>query len=396
MNRIEMAEQIALRVPILAERDREEWKETEKNHRRFVSDYSPRKIAQMQIDDFVIGKGRDNKSFCYRLERELDKCGRILGATAAKFGVYYGKTKSDRRERYRHAAHWGDNYTNAFENIKTALVQLLNAASIDDMAAIKENKISPCSKGSFFSYTILINSHLFTQNVIFSILFLNLTFRETFDSEVAMQKALMEYRASWPELKSQPIYLYMRFLYDVFGYPSDSAAVATSTGSYPILSDAMEGAAFIDEMPPMPRTNSGRGASGPADFERRQRQLRRIGDRGEAIVLELEKRRLIDAGKRELARRIVHESQRNAGSGYDILSFDEDGSERPIEVKSTSAGNLSGGFYISSNGLDKSESLVNYHIYVVFRASSKSPRVLPLRRPSLKSAGYELRPINYQ
>ena len=143
MNRIEMGEMIASQVPILSQRDREEWKEIVKNHRRFVSDYSPRKIAQMQIDDFVIGKGRDNKSFCYRLERELDKCGRILGATAAKFGVYYGKTKRDRRERYRHAAHWGDNYTNAFENIKTALVQLLNAARIDDMAAIKENKLSP-------------------------------------------------------------------------------------------------------------------------------------------------------------------------------------------------------------------------------------------------------------
>lgn len=136
MNRIVMAEQIASRVPILAERDREEWKETEERRRKFVSDYTPRKIAQMRIDDFVIGKGSVNRSFCYRLERDLDKCGRILGATAAKFDVYYGKTKSDRRERYRHAVHWGDNYTQAFDSIKAALVQLLDAAIIDDMTAI--------------------------------------------------------------------------------------------------------------------------------------------------------------------------------------------------------------------------------------------------------------------
>lgn len=88
-------------------------------------------------------------------------------------------------------------------------------------------------------------------------------------------------------------------------------------------------------------------------------------------------------------------SQRNACAGYDILSFDVDGSERPIEVKSTSAANLSGGFYISSNELDKSESLDNYHIYLVFRANSKPPRVLPLLRPSLRGAGYELRSMNY-
>jgi hypothetical protein len=212
-----------------------------------------------------------------------------------------------------------------------------------------------------------------------------------------MQKALMEYRATWRELTTQPIYLYMRLLYHVFGYPPELAAAttATATGSYPVLSDAIEGAAFIDEMPPMQRTTPERGGAGTDDFERRQKQLRRIGDRGEAVVLELEKKRLIDAGKRELARRIVHVSQRNTGAGYDILSFDIDGSERPIEVKSTSAGNLSGGFYISSNELDKSESLPNYHIYLVFRANSRSPRVLPLQRPSLRSAGYALRPMSF-
>jgi len=395
MNRIEMAEQITSQVPILVERDRDEWRATEERRRRFVSDYPPRKIAQMRIDDFVIGRGRDNRSFCYRLERELDKCGRILGATAAKFGVYYGKTKSDHRERYRHAAHWGDNHTQAFDNIKAALAQLLDAAKIDDMAAIKENKISPMFKGKilFLYYPDRFAPIYSKRHLQHFVSELNLP--GPFDSEVAMQKALIEYRATWRELTSQPIYLYMRLLYQVFGYPLDQAASATATGSYPVLSDAIEGAAFIDEMPPMQRTTPERGNTGPGDFERRQKQLRRIGDRGEAVVLELEKRRLIDAGKRELARRIVHVSQRNAGAGYDILSFEVDGSERPIEVKSTSAANLSGGFYISSNELDKSESLANYHIYLVFRASGKAPRVLPLRRPSLRSAGFELRPMNY-
>jgi hypothetical protein len=53
MNRIEMAEQIASQVPILVERDREEWRATEERRRKFVSDYTPRKIAQMRIDDFA-------------------------------------------------------------------------------------------------------------------------------------------------------------------------------------------------------------------------------------------------------------------------------------------------------------------------------------------------------
>jgi len=202
MNRIEMAEQIASRVPILAERDHKEWRETEERRRKFVADYTLRKIAQMRRDDFVIGKGSGNRSLCYRLERELDKCGRILGAPASKFGVYYGKTKSDRRERYRHAAHWGNSYSQAFDSIKAALVQLLDAARIGDLAAIKEYKIFPMFKGKLL---FLYYPHKFAP--IYSKHHLEhfvseLNLPGTFDFEVAMQQALMEYRSTWPELTS--------------------------------------------------------------------------------------------------------------------------------------------------------------------------------------------------
>ncbi len=117
MNRLEMDEQIEKRVPILAHHYKDEWKRVESLRKRFIADYPIMGILTLMLDDYVIGKGADNRSFCYRIEREMDALGRILGATAFKFGVYYGKTKSDASERYRFASHWGSSLKEAFASV---------------------------------------------------------------------------------------------------------------------------------------------------------------------------------------------------------------------------------------------------------------------------------------
>lgn len=62
----------------------------------FVRYFNGNKIANMQIDDYVAGVELPERgfNFCYGLERQLDGLGRIIGATAFKFGVYYGRTRS--------------------------------------------------------------------------------------------------------------------------------------------------------------------------------------------------------------------------------------------------------------------------------------------------------------
>src|SRR5579872_683220 len=107
MNDFEMTRYIAKRVPVLARQDAQKWKHAERLRQRFTRDYSFTRIPKLALDEYVIGKGKDNLSFCYRLERELDDLGRILGATADKFGVYYGGRKSDPSRRYRHTTIWG-------------------------------------------------------------------------------------------------------------------------------------------------------------------------------------------------------------------------------------------------------------------------------------------------
>lgn len=72
------------------------------------------------------------------------------------------------------------------------------------------------------------------------------------------------------------------------------------------------------------------------DFVAREEANRSLGLAGELAVLARERRRLVQAGRPRLADRVEHVSlERGDGLGFDILSFDPDGREKYIEVKST-------------------------------------------------------------
>ena len=112
------------------------------------------------------------------------------------------------------------------------------------------------------------------------------------------------------------------------------------------------------------------GAVKDRDYARRQRNLKKVGDLGEALVVELEKRRLTQAGRNDLANRIEHVSKTvGDGLGYDILSFellDEGYAEKLIEVKATTGGKNKP-FDISANEVEVSEDQKErYCIYRLF------------------------------
>ncbi len=72
------------------------------------------------------------------------------------------------------------------------------------------------------------------------------------------------------------------------------------------------------------------------DYLAREARNRSLGRAGEEFVMHYERWRLIQRGKEKLADRIEHTAKvRGDGAGYDILSFDESGRERFIEVKTT-------------------------------------------------------------
>ena len=109
------------------------------------------------------------------------------------------------------------------------------------------------------------------------------------------------------------------------------------------------------------------------DYSVRDAKNKKIGDLGEELVFEYEKKRLIDEGRPDLAKKVEHTSKKiGDGTGYDIKSFNKDSSVRYIEVKTTS-GNINTEFFISPNEIHFSKiHFQNFYLYRVYNVK-KNP-----------------------
>jgi len=103
-----------------------------------------------------------------------------------------------------------------------------------------------------------------------------------------------------------------------------------------------------------------------------------LGDAGERFALKFERARLLAAGKESLADQIEHVAETQGdGAGFDIRSFEADGSDRFIEVKTTKYGRYSP-FFISANELRFSEKYArSYHLHRIFQFRD-APRLFSL------------------
>src|SRR5690606_17432910 len=106
--------------------------------------------------------------------------------------------------------------------------------------------------------------------------------------------------------------------------------------------------------------------SSKRDYVKEYMKNLEIGKLGELFVMHFEKKRLIENGKKALVEGIKHVSEIYGDYyGYDILSFDENGNEKFIEVKTTT-GNIETEFYLSKNEDVKFMNNPNYYIYRVY------------------------------
>lgn len=114
------------------------------------------------------------------------------------------------------------------------------------------------------------------------------------------------------------------------------------------------------------------------DYVAREARNRALGLAGEELVLSYEQQRLERSGCGSLAGRVEHTSvKRGDGAGYDILSFETDGRERFIEVKTTAFAKATP-FYISRNEVEFSKATSDrYHLYRLFEFRTK-PRMFAL------------------
>jgi hypothetical protein len=132
------------------------------------------------------------------------------------------------------------------------------------------------------------------------------------------------------------------------------------------------------EPPPPPRVHDSvpdYRLDSRVDYVAREARNRALGLAGEELVLDFERDRLERAGKSVWAGKVEHVSKvRGDSAGYDILSYEADGRERFIEVKTTAFSKASS-FYISRNEIGFSETHASqYRLYRLFEFR-KSPRM---------------------
>ena len=128
------------------------------------------------------------------------------------------------------------------------------------------------------------------------------------------------------------------------------------------------------------------------EFVKREAERRRLGRLAQDIALRAERKRLRDAGHPnpvEAVKPVWDEPAR----GYDILSCELNGTPRRIEVKAARQSGKRLSFILTKNEWERSQSLPNYHFYLVLNAKSRRPDVRDVEGGEVHANC--LAPVNY-
>jgi len=339
----------------------------------FIQKFPIGALQNLTRDEYVVG--HNNASFCNLVESGTKAWANIQGATSFKFGIYFGKTKSDPTRKYRFTKKFGANEKEAFVEVKTALLGLveLAAAKHPDFRAIDANPLSQMFKAKILSLYYPKRFLAVCSWEHLEMLGATMGFPESLPSS-QYQNLLLELKRGnrttrkWSEPK------FMAYLYKIY-------VRADQTIASPIEK---------------PRVKKHRRV----DFEEMQKQRAEVGRVAEEYALKWEKERLRGAGLEHRIKKIDDRRDR-PGYGYDFLSYSTDREQRYIEVKCVAK--LSDGhrFFLSDNEYQTSLSAAHrsgYYFYLVFFDRSRNPveisailanRLYP--KAEIMAASYEVR-----
>lgn len=339
----------------------------------FLKAFPLESLQSLKLDDYVIGHQRP--TFCAHVEAKTRPWANIQGATSVKFGIYFGKTKTDPEKKYRFTRRFGETLDKAFRSVKAAVLELtrLGQAVQLDFAGIDDNPLSQMFKAKILS-------------LYFPDRFLNICS----SAHLEMLGAELGFGGDRPSSEYQHLLLVTKL-----------SNTTTRTWSNPKFMSFLY------------QTYLPRGGQKPAsivlvpaskvhrkiNFEDIQAQRDRIGKVAEAYALEWEKQRLEGIGLGKLVAKIDDRRDR-PGFGYDFLSHTSSKQQRFIEVKAV--GKLPGReghrFFLSDNEhlVSKSdEHSGSYFFYLVFFDAASHPSELqPIRADELYPQS-EMSPASY-
>lgn len=329
----------------------------------FLEKYPKERLSRISLDNYVIG--HQTPTFCAYVEAKTKAWANIQGATAIKFGVYFGRTKSDPNKIYRYNTRKYGDEKEAFRVVKATLLDLLRLGGEKniDFSAIDANPLSQMFKAKILSLyyddrflNVCSSEHLTMLGDILGC---------PKDLPVSQyQHLLLKAKQSSAITRDWSNPKFMAFLYDTY---VRSNKTTTSIKQ--------------------PRKKAHR----KVNFEDVQNHRNEIGKAAEEFALKWERERLRGENLEKLIPKITDRRDR-PGYGYDFLSHTSSKKQRFIEVKAVGKLPKDEGyrFFLSDNEYSVStspEHRKDYFFYLVFFNGNKEPIEL---RPILASKIYEL------
>ena len=286
-------------------------------------------------------------------------------------------------------------------------MSLINAGRISDFENIRKNPLSPMLKGKILA-VYYPNNYL----SVFSVDHLNYFLERlevkysSGDDEISKRGYLLNFKNNDVVMKNWSNYYFWKFLYLKIGRPLKlDKGIPKELKEYaeidfPDIKDVSY--RFIDKRLTDMERGGGENLTTKLkkiDFDKENKRNRKIGARGELIVMMAERDYLIKVGLTNLVSQVKQKSEESDSYGYDILSFDENSNRKFIEVKSTrrKSSSTNVDFFISANELRHAKQLNNYYIYIVFEVHTKNPEIFRLKKPfSLQKSIVRVVPKSYK
>ena len=364
------------------EYDKKRDEEQLKIRESFVTHFTLDKLKTMSIDEYI--EGKDSKSsFCYQIEHKMKSIGDIRGAfLMPKFGLYYSKKNND--YVFQHGK-FGSSLEEVFTNVRKEIIKLVVDGANDNLSGLEENKLSNMFRGKiFFVYYPDKTLPIFNSDHIdFFMKNMDLPCNDDL-SYFSKIKMMLQWKNDSKVFKDFTNLEFMHFLYSAYGFKNE---IDILKGKKELLNIEVE---FITDQTIIDRVvkESTRAHRTP-NFEEINRKKSAVGMNGELFVLEYEKN-----NNRRYARRIKRVGD-DPSFGYDILSYDAEGNEKHIEVKTCSSGSLEKiDFFISSNEYSKLQNDPLYVLYYACGLSSKNPKIIALSKENLVDVTFT--PVAYQ
>lgn len=379
-----------------------EYKPLYKAREDFVKRFTPAKIASMKIDEYVQGK-QSKTSFCYVLERTLKMLGNIAGQYATKFGVWY----SSEEQKYKFEKRQGDNYTEAFHRVRKSIQELLEAGEERDYERIISIPLNSIVKGKILStYYPEDYLNIFSKDHLdYYLKALDLDTADLMKSDVLYKRnALLEFKNKDKDMRNWSVNMFAVFLWSHYPKsPAKSEEMAVQSKDDNPIFPTLEDVSFVDlQLSSEKSTITGKTHSvqPSPDYEQESKKYKRLGDRGEYIVIQAETQRLMkelsitEAKAKKLIKWLSRESD---AFGYDILSVDKGKTPRYIEVKATQRKVGDMDFYYTENEYETAKKYgQNYYIYIVYEILTPHPKVWVVKNPFVEGLGIKMKPVKYK